>query len=450
VSRFRPRGLRARLVVGTAIAMVLALAAATAAFNVLLNHTLDRDASELARSRTTAGLAGLRVVHGRLIAPESPDGTIVDAPRWVFAGTRLLEAPRAAAPELQRAALELASAGRGHLERVVRGTVLAGLPVRSDGRRVGTIVAAVSLAPYVRTERIALAGSLSLAAVLLALVVLGARWTIARALAPVARMTADAEAWGERDLDRRFDLGPPHDELTQLAATLDGLLDRLATSMRHEQRLTAEVSHELRTPLTKLITRAELTLRRARDPDGDRAAFEAMLHQARQLARTLETLLSAARHEAQPSAGADATAAARAAVDGGQDLASEMGIRLRLEGAPEPLAVRVDRDLLERVLEPLVENACRYGRGEASVSVTREDGSVLIVIDDDGPGLAEGEGDLVFAAGVRGTAGAGQQHTSGAGLGLALARRLARAAGGEVEAEERAGGGRFVVRLPSA
>src|SRR5207302_10289853 len=116
-----------------------------------------------------------------------------------------------------------------------------------------------------------------------------------------------------------------------------------------------------------------------------------------------ETRLPAARHEAQPSAGADATAAARAAVEGGQDLASEMGVRLRLEGTPEPLAVRVDRDLLERVLEPLVENACRYGRGEASVSVSRDDGSVLIVVDDDGPGLAEGEGDGGFAAGVRGS-----------------------------------------------
>ncbi|MDX6647523.1 MAG: two-component system, OmpR family, sensor kinase [Miltoncostaeaceae bacterium] len=447
MTRFRPRGLRTRLVLGTAIAMVLALAAATATFNVLLNRTLDRDARDLAHSRTAAGLAGLRVVDGRLIAPEAPDGTIVDAPLWVFSSVRTIEAPRAE-PEVQQAARELASAGRGHLERVVDGTLLTGLPITAGGRRVGTVVAAVSLAPYVRTERIALGASLALAAVLLTLVVLGARWTIARALAPVARMTADAEAWGERDLDRRFDLGHPHDELTQLAATLDGLLDRLAASMRHEQRLTAEVSHELRTPLTKLITRAELTLRRSRDPEADRAAVEAMLEQARQLARTLETLLAAARHEARPSSGADATAAARAAVRAGQDLAAEMGISLRLEGAPEPLPVSVDADLLERVLEPLVENACRYGRGEAWVSVAREDGSVLIVIDDDGPGLAEGEGDRVFMAGVRGSAGAGRQHTSGVGLGLALARRLARAAGGEVEAEERTGGGRFVVRLP--
>ncbi len=88
-----------------------------------------------------------------------------------------------------------------------------------------------------------------LALVVMLAVALAARWLISRALRPVLTMTRQAAAWSEHDLDRRFALGPAHDELTQLAATLDELLERLATSLRHEQRLSAELSHELRTPL---------------------------------------------------------------------------------------------------------------------------------------------------------------------------------------------------------
>ena len=79
-------------------------------------------------------------------------------------------------------------------------------------------------------------------------------------------MTRQAAAWSEHDLDHRFALGEPHDELTELAATLDGLLDRLAASLRREQRFSAELSHELRTPLARVIAESELALRRDREP----------------------------------------------------------------------------------------------------------------------------------------------------------------------------------------
>ena len=80
--------------------------------------------------------------------------------------------------------------------------------------------------------------------------------------APGVRMTRQAAEWSEHDLDHRFALGAPHDELTELASTLDRLLDRLAASLRHERRFSAELSHELRTPLARVLAEAELALRR--------------------------------------------------------------------------------------------------------------------------------------------------------------------------------------------
>src|SRR5207248_4876912 len=120
---------------------------------------------------------------------------------------------------------------------------------------------------------------------------------LASSLRPVVRMTRQAAAWSERDLDQRFGLGPPHDELGELAATLDGLLDRLAASLRREQRFSAELSHELRTPLARVLAESELALRRERTPEGYRAALELVHRNAVQLTKTVDALVAAARHE---------------------------------------------------------------------------------------------------------------------------------------------------------
>src|SRR5213076_3003016 len=82
----------------------------------------------------------------------------------------------------------------------------------------------------------------------------------AGALRPGARVTRAAADWSEHRLERRFELGEPHDELTRLAAMLDSLLDRIAASLRREQRFSAELSHELRTPVSRIVAEADLAL----------------------------------------------------------------------------------------------------------------------------------------------------------------------------------------------
>ena len=96
---------------------------------------------------------------------------------------------------------------------------LYGVPILDGTKRVGTLVAGISLAPYEETRHEALVASLVMALVLLAVVGLAAWWLLRSALRPVALMTEQAAAWSEHDLDRRFLVGDPHDELTRLAAT---------------------------------------------------------------------------------------------------------------------------------------------------------------------------------------------------------------------------------------
>ena len=113
----------------------------------------------------------------------------------------------------------------------------------------------------------------------------------------------------------------------------------------------------------------------------------------------------------------------------------------------EALRIGVDPDLAERILQPVVENACRYGSSRVRVDVARENSSVVFAIDDDGPGVADGEQERIFEPGVRGQ---GTNGSAGAGLGLALSRRLARTVHGDVYAERSETGGRFLIRLPAA
>ncbi|MEA2420999.1 MAG: hypothetical protein QOF55_98, partial [Thermoleophilaceae bacterium] len=163
----------------------------------------------------------------------------------------------------------------------------------------------------------------------------------------------------------------------------------------------------------------------------------------------VNTLMAAAEREADPHTGTvDAREAAAAAIAACADGPSGKDIALVPAPADGPIEVNADADLTVQMLVPLISNAARYGRSRVRLSVSRDGESVAFRVTDDGPGLREDELESVFEPGVRGDAANG---APGAGLGLALSRRLARAAGGDVVAEAaNGGGGRFVVRLPAS
>jgi signal transduction histidine kinase len=440
-------GLRRRLQASVIGAVALVLVVLIGAFNLVLRERLSNDADNVLVSRASAELASVHPQGGRLAIPEAPDAAALDSQTWVFAGTRALERPHSD-PVTERAARSLISGPRRRIDVTATHTRLYAIPIVAGRRRLGTVVAELSLKPYEGTAQTALVASLVLGVVVLAVVALAAQLLISGALRPVAQMTERAATWSETDTGRRFGLGPPRDEFTRLAATLDALLDRVASSLRHEQRFSAEISHELRTPLASVIAEAQLALRHPRSPQEERAGYERVLVSAQLMARTLETLVTAARVEAQRSHGTgDAAAAARSAARGCASVAAARGIEVTVAEPGRPIRLGVDNEVAERVLAPLIENACRYGASSVTVGAERRDGAVLFVIRDDGPGVAPADCEKVFEPGWRSDAAAAA-HAGGAGLGLALARRLARAVGGDVKADS-GGGGDFRARLPA-
>jgi signal transduction histidine kinase len=440
-------GLRGRLQLAVGIAVMAALVGLVGGFNLILAHVLDRDARDLVRARAVAGIDSLRTSGGRLSMREAPDDRAADAFLWVFTPTRTIERPPAAR-NIDQAARTLAAGRARFLDVSASDTRLYAAPVTSGGKRLGTVVAGVSLAPYEQTRKLALLASLVLGGLVLLLVLLAARWLLSASLRPVVRMTRQAAEWSEHDLDHRFALGPPHDELTELAATLDGLLDRLAASLRHERRFSAELSHELRTPLSRVLAESELALRRKRAPSEYQDSLELIHRNADQLARTIDALVAAARYEAGGERGtADAHAVAASAAQACSSLTTDRAIDLQVEPPARMLRIGIDADLAERIIQPVLENACRYGSTHVRIEIGSENSSVVYSVEDDGPGVAADECERIFEPGVRGTAArAGEQ---GAGLGLALARRLARTIDGDVVSDTAASGGRFLIKLPA-
>jgi signal transduction histidine kinase len=443
--RLRRLGVRTRLLTAVLGVVALALAVAVTASSFLLGQRLGASATALARAQAAAEVATLEIRNGQIVTPERPREGALVSQTWIFAGDRVLQAPKVPA-EIDLAARSLANGPKRSLD-VREHTRLYALPIVQNGARYGTVVSAVSLDAYEETGRTALIGSLILAFVLFGAITVLSWWTLGKALLPVSRMTKDAASWSEHDLDRRFGLGEPYDELTQLAWTLDGLLERLAASLRHEQRFAVELSHELRTPLARAKGHTELALRRERTSVEYREALEAIQGSVEEMTRTVETLVAAARQESGLTrATSDSRDAVRVVVDSVRDAGSAVELRVTVPSVPARVAV--EQELVERMIQPLVENAVRYGRSVANVSLVRNGSSVLVQVVDDGPGVAEHELVSIFEPGTRGVAAGGDRD--GAGLGLSLAQRLARSAGGEIAATASSAGGQFTLRLPLA
>ena len=441
-------GLRRRLLFVVLASVVVIVAGLVAGFNLVLARTLDQNARDLVRSRAQAELTSLRVFNGQLRTGEAPDEHLTEAYLWAYSGHHAVERPRAA-PLVQQAVERLVGNRRQYHDVAATDTRLYALPVMDSGKRVGTVIAGVSLAPYEETQRTALISSAVFGLLVLAFVGAVGWWLIGASLRPVVRMTRQAAAWSENDLDHRFALGPPNDEFTELAATLDSLLDRLAASLRRERQFSAELSHELRTPLARVLAQSELALRRDRDLGEYQKTLELIHGNAAQLSRTVDALVAAARHEVAGDRGmSDAESVARGATEACIGLAEERHLDVEVSHPVRPIRVGVDTDLAERILQPVIENACRYASSRVRVAIDRADSAVTYIVEDDGPGVREEERERIFEPGARGAA-AGTNGNSGAGLGLSLARRLARSVDGDVEADAAESGARFVVRLPT-
>jgi signal transduction histidine kinase len=439
-------GLRGRLTLFVTLGALVGLVVLVVGFNLFLRDSLDSDADRLLEARASAALEGVIAESGQLRTTETPDDEAPDAQVWIYSGSLAIErAP--GAPELQRLADSLAGGDRTFVDQEETDTRVLAVPIEAGGVSDGTVITAISTEPYEVTAHNALVGSVAFAVVLLIIIAIGTQVLVARALRPVAAMTEEARKWSETDLDHRFNAGKPNDELTRLAATFDSMLERLAAALRNERRFTAEISHELRTPLAAVIAESELALRRPRSTQEYRDALAGISRRAQQLQTTLDSLLLSATTRSDAGQRSNVSQAVAQAVAGLSELAEDEGVSVTFSGHTNA-EVAANSQAVERAISPLIENACRYGAKSVNLTVEREGTEIAVVVMDDGEGIEDDEAEEIFEPGHRGKSGA--SRAVGAGLGLSLSRRLARAIGGDVVVRPADAGARFELRIPAA
>jgi signal transduction histidine kinase len=288
------------------------------------------------------------------------------------------------------------------------------------------------------------------AGVLVALLVAGLGGAVIgrQALRPLEDMANQATTITEEDPSGRLVAPHPFDELGQLAAAFNALLDRLAAALQLQRQFMADASHELRTPVSVVRTTAQVTLARdQRSQEEYREALEIVADQSSRLTHLVDAMFMLSRAEAhgvpltrEPVYLNDLVSEC---VRGMRVLALSRNVTIELRGNPE-IAMSADDGLLRRVFGNLLDNAIRHAAATISVTLERDADTATVRVWNDGPAIASGDQRRIFERFVRLELGHG-----GAGLGLPIARTIAEAHGGSLVLEDSSQSGTcFCVKLP--
>jgi signal transduction histidine kinase len=435
VRRLAPRSFRGKIVLSTVVLMSVAMLVVGVGIQFLLGYTAQRDIRQVLddRSEATINVIEQASTEQLTVPPDTlePGMLVYDSTGTVVAGT-IEHDVRDAAADLAKTDRVRSVQGPQDEER------LLGTPFTTPSGDSGVLVVSQETGPYERSEFYALLATIFLGLLVIAVTALIALRVTRQALAPVAQMAERASEWSELDLTHRFDLGPPTNELAALGETLDHLLDRVASAILSEQRLTSELAHELRTPLTAIQGSADLALLRGVADPAARRDLEQISASAREMAGVITTLLEIARGGA--AGGLDRTCRLADVLPA---LTGPVPDRIEVEDRTKGSSARIAAPggLVVRAVAPIVDNAVRHALGRISFEARDLTDHVQLVVTDDGPGVAAELRDQLFQPGVSNVSG-------GAGLGLGIARRVARSFGGDIDIEPRSEGAAFVVTLP--
>ncbi|MFQ5419442.1 MAG: sensor histidine kinase [Anaerolineae bacterium] len=332
-----------------------------------------------------------------------------------------------------------------------------GIPIEVDGETVGMALPLnlppprdpVAAAYVAQVNRALLLGALGATAVAVLIGIFMARMLVR----PLAELAAAAQKMSGGDLAQQVPVRT-EDELGRLAQAFNEMSDQLAEAARQRRQLTADIAHDLRTPLTVLSGYLEAM------QEGTLAATPERLTMMQQEVTTLKRLVSDLRLlsladageltlQKEPVAVADLLAQAQAAY---QVQAAQKGVSLRVEPTAVLPTLSLDPERMRQVLGNLVSNALRHtpAAGEVALTAVAGEQSVSIQVTDTGTGIPAADLPRIFNRFYRGDKSR-QEGEGASGLGLAIARALVAAHGGELTAVSPVnedGGSQFIVTLP--
>ena len=276
-------------------------------------------------------------------------------------------------------------------------------------------------------------------------------WLASRALRPVALLTRTAESVTAGGLDQRVPVVAADHELRRLVDVINGMLARLERSFEQAIRFSSDAAHELQTPLTVLQGELDNAIQAAADGSDEQRNLSSLLEEVRRLKAVVQKLLLLARADAgrlnlqrEPVDLSDLLASA---IEDVEVLAPEM----RVESAITPgVSVMADADLLNQVLLNMTTNAVKHGEqhGTIQFDLAVEDETVRLTLGNSGKPIPREDRERIFDRFYRLDASR-NGRVGGAGLGLSLAREIARAHGGDLTLGlDQPGMNVFVLTLP--
>lgn len=279
--------------------------------------------------------------------------------------------------------------------------------------------------------------------------------------APLERLAATAASFAAGNRNARADTSGPR-EVRMIATSFNRMADEVTTALeqleseeRRKTQFVSDVSHELRTPLTAIRGAAETLLDGDVEPEDQQRFLSTIAVEAERLTRLANDLLTLQRIEGGtgelPLRRFDLRLAVERALAMLEPLIEHRGVEVSVSGsAPEVLG---DVDRMQQVVANLVDNATRIvgEGGRVRIVLGRHEGSAVLTVEDNGPGIPETDLPHLFERFYRADWSRSRTSGGGAGLGLAIVRAIVRAHGGTISAENLPeGGSRFTVRLPSA
>ena len=289
-------------------------------------------------------------------------------------------------------------------------------------------------------------------AVLLVLAGLVGWFMARRALAGVETVTRTARHISESTLDERVPIHRRHDEIDQLAITFNQMLDRIQALVAGIKEMSDNIAHDLKSPITRIRGLAEVSL----TIDSSRQDYENMagsiVEECDRLLETINTMLEISRSEAGAARldmeDLNIARIVQEACSLFQSLAEDQALRIVCR-PPQTLQIRGDNRLIQRMIANLLDNAIKYNRPGGQIEVALQpvgDQSLEIRVADTGIGISAQDLPRIFSRFYRCDP---SRSAPGAGLGLSLARAIARAHGGDITVDSKPNqGSRFTVTLP--
>lgn len=248
-----------------------------------------------------------------------------------------------------------------------------------------------------------------------------------RGIAPVKKLIQAASGINGTNINNRLPLPENKDEIYQLAATINELLQRVENGFQREKQFTADASHEIRTPLTAIRGTLEVLLRKQREPAQYEEKINRVIGEVDRLNAMLEQLLQLARlesgHVSAQRTPVDLQMLFRTLADRWQLRLKEKNMELQVQ-IPPATSVVTDAALLNVVLDNLLGNAIKYGNAGGHIDCTWQSESAVLVMRDNGPGISAGQLPYLFDRFYRAD---NSRNTAipGSGLGLSIAKKLA-------------------------